>query len=184
MRNILFISSLCFASFTFSQVEIDSAETAKIQSFQTGGLYRSAVSANFAGVAGVIGVSYDYLLSQHWSFEVGGGFPAAGFGFTYYPWKISRSNERFHIAQRNVLFYGNWEPEIKIQYALCFGLTYFGKSRWNWGLDVGPMYEHSTTSFDHIKPANGPVGFMFNFKAGYRFSFKVWKRVREIERGE
>ena len=70
-------------------------------------------------------------------------------------------------------------PETKS--GLCFGLTYFGTGRWNWGLDLGPMYEHSTSSFDQTIPETGPFNLMFNFKAGYRFSFKAWKRVREIE---
>jgi hypothetical protein len=171
----MFVSSI-----SFSQVEIDSAETAKLQGFQFGGLYRSAISANAGGVSGLVGITYDLLLSKHWNFEIGGGYPGAGFGFTYYPIEVERSKARFHISQRNAIVGQAFGRPTRMQYALCFGLTQFGTRKWNWGLDVGPMYEHTLDSFDFIAPENGPIGFMFNLKAGYRFSFKAWKRAREL----
>lgn len=171
----LFIAGHCF-----SQVELDSARVNDLKNFEFGGLYRSAISANFSGVTGLVGVSYDALLSKKWSVELGGGFPGMGAGFTFYPWAVERGKERFHIAQRSVFFFAPWEPN-KFQHAICFGVTFFGKKRWNWGIDLGPVYEHNTSSLNYLDNGNpnSPFNLMLNFKAGYRFSFKAMKYNRK-----
>ncbi|MEO9531274.1 MAG: hypothetical protein ABJG68_11880 [Crocinitomicaceae bacterium] len=179
---VLFVFFICFVA--LGQEEIDSTTVKELKSYEFAGVYRSSVSAHFGGVTGLIGFSYDFLLSRRWAVEVGCGYPATGFGFKFYPFKIERSKERFHIAQRSVLFAASWEGSPKIQHGLSFGLTFFATNRWNWGIDLGPMYEHSTSSFDQIKPEKGPFNLMFNLRAGYRFSFRYMKRKRELERGE
>jgi hypothetical protein len=180
MRRLILFLLLLSSALTYSQTELDSAGLKDLKSYEFAGVFRSALSANFGGVSGVIGITYDVLLSEHWGFEVGGGYPGAGFGFTYCPFKVERSKGKFHISQRNLIFGRAFGDQAKVQYGLCIGITQFGTKRWNWGIDVGPMYEHTINSFDQITPENGPVSFMFNFKAGYRFSFKYMKRKKEL----
>lgn len=181
MKKFLSIIFIIAFTHSFAQETIDSAEVKKLQSYEFSGVFRSAVSANFGGIAGIIGVSYDFFMSEHWGFEIGGGYPGAGFGFRYYPYKIERSKGKFYIAQRNVIFGKSLGKETKMQYGLCFGVTHFGTNRMNYSLDLGPMYEHTVDTFDYISPENGPFNIMFNFKVGYRFSFKYMKRKRELE---
>ncbi len=176
MKKSMIIFLMMLGVHSFGQVEMDSARVNDLKNFEFGGLYRSAVSANFSGVTGLIGGTYDVLLSKNWAFEVGGGFPGMGVGFTCFPWSVERGKERFHIAHRSVFFFGPWEPN-KYQHALCFGITFFGQKRWNWGIDLGPVYEHSTSSFEYLdnNNPNSPFNLMLNFKAGYRFSFKAMR---------
>ena len=174
---------LLFFNCSFGQVEIDTARVKADQKHEFAGVYRSSVSAHFGGVPGVIGFTYDFLLSRRWAFEVGGGFPAAGLGFKFYPFKIVRAKERFHIAQRSIFFAAPWEDQAVFQHAISIGLTFFGNNRWNWGLDLGPVYEHNVGTFQPNLPENGPFNLMINLRGGYRFSFKVMKKNRELKRG-
>lgn len=179
MKFKVFIILLILGLNDWGQAQVDSSLHNDLKAFELNGLYRSAVSANFSGVTGLIGLSYDVLLSKKWAFEIGGGFPGAGAGFTWFPWPVERGKERFHIAQRSVFFFAPWEPN-KFQHALCFGLTFFSEKPWNWGIDLGPVYEHSTSSLEYLG-LNNPdanINLMLNFKAGYRFSFKAMKYKR------
>lgn len=169
----------------FSSAQIDTAEVRKLQKYEFGGVYKSSVSANFLGLGGAVGISYDYLLSPHWRLEVGTGWKGTGFGFDLFPWKVKRGQVRFRLNLRNNIYFSS---DNLVVHSFAPGLTWFARFRWNFGIDVGAGYVHTTQS---IAPYDfTPDDFLsayilhptFNVKVGYRFSFKMMKRRRELEK--
>ncbi|MBD3638724.1 MAG: hypothetical protein HUJ25_15330 [Crocinitomicaceae bacterium] len=183
----LFLSLLTFCTvLSFAQVEVDSATTAKLQATQMGNMYRGAVSFNAGGVTGIFGVTYDYFITNHWRLESGIGYAGFGFGFDYFPWKIERQTMRFRINLRNSVQLATfWKG---INHYLGFGFTHFAVQRINFGIDAGISYIHSYSSFTPYYYSYGtnttlPFTIFGNIKLGYRFSFRVMKRKKQLERG-
>jgi hypothetical protein len=187
MRSLAIVF-IFITSLGFSQTEIDSATVRKLNTYQFGGVYKSAVSLNVGGVTGIAGFSYDYFINDHWRFQAGLGFPGVGFGFDYYPWSIQRDKSRFKITHTNALFWGNNTGDLS--HYLGLGMTKFFRQRWNLGFDVGGAYVHPHNDIQPIPLYSfNSVQSWFvypylNVKLGYRFSFKYMKRKRELERGE
>ena len=187
MRCRTFIVFLVVAITSWAQTEIDSATVKKLNTYQFGGVYKSAVSVNGGGVTGFAGFTYDYLLNQHWRLEAGFGYYSVGFGFDYYPWAVQREKSRFKINLRNSLF---WPVSLNaLFHSLGFGMTHFFKNRFNLGFDIGVSYIHIYNEwepYDFVLDDAGdgwPVYPHMNIKFGYRFSFKYMKRKKELERG-
>jgi hypothetical protein len=74
MRSLAIVF-IFIAYLGFSQTEIDSATVRKLNTYQFGGVYKSAVSLNVGGVTGIAGFSYDYFISDHWRFQAGSWIP-------------------------------------------------------------------------------------------------------------
>ena len=165
-----------------AQTEVDSATVAKLQSQEFGGIYKSSISVNVGGTSGIIGGSFEHFVNPHLQLEVGAGFPACGIGVNIYPWKIKRGAERFMFAYKGVYLNTPWRLPI-YQHAIVLGLTFFTEKKWNWTLNVGPMYVHSTDNFNFIEPeGDSPLSVMVNIKGSYRFSFQAMKRNRELNK--
>lgn len=180
MRGLIAgIIIFCFGCIAHSQ--IDTNRVRQLQKFEFEGVYRSTLSVNIGGVAGIIGVSYDVLLSRHWQFECGLGFPAFGYGFSYYPFSVKREKKKFKVAYRSLLI-AYPSTELLVYHSIGVGLTFFTRNKWNLGFDVGAAYAHTASSFDYEPPTNLPFHISGNLKAGYRFSFRVMKRRKELDR--
>ncbi|MCB9223485.1 MAG: hypothetical protein R2780_05040 [Crocinitomicaceae bacterium] len=185
MIKLSAVISLLIALNCFGQ--IDSATTEKLNTYQFGGIFKSAVSVNLGGVTGFGGITYDYFLGSHWRLEAGVGYWSAGFGFDYYPWAVKREESRFKINFRNSIFYPISANIIFHSFGV--GMTHFFKEKLNLGFDVGVSYIHD---YDDWKPFDWVLddvksGWIlyphFNVKLGYRFSVKFLKRKKELERG-
>jgi len=100
-KTILFICFIILSFQGIAQVEIDSATVRKLQGYEFGGVYRSALTFNIGGVTGIAGVTYDVLIAKKMGFEIGGGFLGGGVGFTYYPFGIKREKKKFHITLKS-----------------------------------------------------------------------------------
>lgn len=180
MRTLFLTMVLCCFEIV-SHAQLDTNRVRELQKFEFEGVYRSTISVNVGGVTGIVGVSYDVLLSRHWQFECGLGFPAIGFGFSYYPFSIKREEKKFKVAYRSLLIAFPINT-LLVYHSIGFGLTFFTRNKWNVGFDVGGAYVHSGTSFDYQPPSNLPFHISGNLKAGYRFSFRVMKRRKELDR--
>lgn len=73
MKLIFVVFSILSLHASHCGALIDVAEVSELQQYEFGGVYRSAVSINAGGVGGLVGVSYEALLSQRWRFEMGIG---------------------------------------------------------------------------------------------------------------
>lgn len=182
MKTHLLILVALIQFTSMAQNEVDSATVAKLKKQEFGGIYKSSISANVGGTSGIIGGSFEHFVNPHLQFEIGAGFPACGIGINIYPWAVKRGSERFMLSYKGVYFNSPWRLPV-YQHALVVGLTFFTDRKWNWTLNVGPMYVHSTNSFDFIPPeGESPISVMINFKWSYRFSFQAIKRNRELNK--
>lgn len=127
------------------------------------GMRKNAISFNILGTTPVIGITYDRIVSENMSIEIGAGVPSIGAGFKYYPWNIKESKILFHVGLTGSLVFSEafdiWgtsdQNGVFLGY-LPIGISYFGEHGFNLGADVGPAVA------DIISP-------YFNLKLGYRF---------------
>lgn len=136
---------------------------------------KNSISANILGTGSYVGVSYERLLFERVSAEVGIGIIGFGTGVTLYPLRKVRA------AQLNPFFgikytdHAIVDGENKSATYLPIGITYFSKIRMNFSVDIGPSY------FRHKSPGYMPTqqeiakypytnfGFWGNLKIGFRF---------------
>ena len=127
------------------------------------GIRKNAISFNILGTTPVIGITYDRIVSENISLEIGAGVPSIGAGFKYYPWNIQESKILFHVGLTGSLVFSEafdvWgtsdQNGVFLGY-LPIGISYFGEHGFNLGVDAGPAVA------DIILP-------YFNLKLGYRF---------------
>ena len=145
------------------------------QNQDTPEIEKNSISANILGTGSYVGVSYERLLFERVSAEVGIGVIGYGIGATIYPLK------KVKVAQLNPfigLKYTNHvilDGENKSAAYLPIGLTYFAKNGMNFSVDIGP------SSFRHKSPGYKPTkeeldkypfsdfGLWGNLKIGLRF---------------
>jgi hypothetical protein len=181
-KIVFFISLIIFSLEGFSQVEIDSATVKKLQGYEFGGVYKSALSLNVGGVTGIAGITYDLLIAKKMGFEIGAGYLGGGIGFTYYPFGIEREKKKFHIVLKSSFTDLPWRPQL-FMHSLSFGGTWFTINKFNIAADIGPGYAHTPASFTYYNPnpsTTHQIYLNLTFKISYRFSFKLMKRRWEL----
>ena len=99
----------------------------------------SSISLNLLGTASIAGITYDRIVSETVSYEVGLGVAGIGAGISYYPKKMNYNQYCPYVGLKvNSIAlvdvgkaYGGYIP---------FGCTYFTASKFNIGFDLGPAY--------------------------------------------
>lgn len=149
---------LIFAFFLISFSSIAQERTSSIEEMR-----RNAISFNFLGSTPLLGITYDRIVSEKVSIEIGAGIPSVGAGFKYYPWNIKESKVLFHVGlSTSFIFtepYDVWGTSDKTGVFMGYlpiGISYFGKNGFNLGIDLGPSVAAKVI----------PYG---NLKLGYRF---------------
>ncbi len=131
---------------------------------ETNEIRKNAISFNIAGTTPIIGITYERIVSDKISLEIGLGFPGIGVGMKVFPFGIREGKLMFHtgitaIYVKSEDIWSGDDVTGVIAY-LPLGMSYFGKHGFNFGIDVGPavgMYDETNL---------GPYG---NLKVGYRF---------------
>jgi len=102
---------------------------------------KNAISINIAGTTPLIGVTYERLISNKFTAEIGLGIYSIGVAIKYFPFSIYDNKMVFHSALGTNLFatpfdtFGSGDFS-SINY-LTIGLTYFGKEGFGFALDIG-----------------------------------------------
>lgn len=154
-KNYFLLSlSLVFISFLGNAQETTS-------SFD--GIRKNAISFNILGTTPIIGITYERVVSEYVSLEIGAGIPSVGAGFKYYPWGIKESKILFHVGlsgsyvfSEALDFWGTSDEKGLFTGYLPIGISYFGEHGFNFGIDLGPI----------AAAVVSPYG---NLKLGYRF---------------
>jgi len=124
---------------------------------------KNAISFNFLGSTPLLGITYDRIVSEKVSIEIGAGIPSVGAGFKYYPWNIKESKVLFHVGLSTSFIFTEphnvWGTNDKTGFFMGYlpiGMSFFGKNGFNLGIDLGPSVATKVI----------PYG---NLKLGYRF---------------
>lgn len=129
MKKFILIISIVLCSLTvFSQSNTD-------------GIRKNAISFNFLGTTPVIGLTYERIVSNHVSLEVGVGLPSIGVGAKVFFNKIQEQQMMFNTGL--TVFYVDFGDGYLISGSgvviyVPIGLSYYGKKGFNFGIDVGP----------------------------------------------
>lgn len=162
MKKItLIISILLCSTSAFCQEKSDSF----------GGIRKNAISFNFLGTTPVIGITYERILSQYTSLELGIGTNSAGVGVKILPFKIKESAMMFTTGLSTTYadYKDGWLASGKrIQLYVPIGVSYYGTKGFNFGIDVGPAYRIFSKNSNSDIDDNGflPWG---GIKIGQRF---------------
>ncbi len=127
------------------------------------GMRKNAISLNILGTTPIVGITYDRIVSEKVSIEIGAGIPSVGAGFKYYAWNIKESKILFHVGLSTSFIFseafdvwGTSDNSGVFMGYLPIGMSYFGKHGFNLGVDIGPAVAAQVI----------PYG---NLKLGYRF---------------
>jgi len=124
---------------------------------------KNAISVSVLGISPLVGITYDRIVSENLSLEIGVGIPSFGAGVKFYPFGIKESKFMFHTGLSGTYLYtaafGVWDKDedsgIFVGY-VPIGVSYFGKKGFNLGADIGPAMADQTLLY-------------YNLKLGYRF---------------
>lgn len=150
MKKAAIILSIVFSLFFSLQSEAQDKITEK-----------NNISFSILGTSSFVGVTYERMLNDKWSAEIGAGLLSVGFGFNYYPWEIKEGDINFYTGIKysspNVLSFVFLIPDATdtIVY-VPVGFTYATSGGFSLGLDVGPSLAGGTSVFGNIK-----AGFRF-----------------------
>jgi hypothetical protein len=160
-KIILIISIILCASTVFAQENKDNFE----------GFRKNAISFNFLGTTPVIGLTYERIVTNYTSLEVGVGTNSVGLGAKMMPFKIKESTMMFTTGLTAT--YADYKDGFlangkRVQLYVPIGISYYGTKGFNFGLDVGPGYRM------YIKDSNSSIddnGFLpwAGIKIGQRF---------------
>jgi hypothetical protein len=160
----LFISFLVFSVNSWAQGGTNRSSEVK----------KNSISANILGTGSYIGFTYERLLFSKLNVEVGIGLIGIGGGITYYPFKANpkRICPYFGVKYTSHAIVDGAHKTVTY---IPFGISYFGKGMFNFGIDIGPAVRH------HISPGYMPTleeqekypftdyGIFGNLKLGFRF---------------
>ena len=132
MKKISFIISILLCS---------TAAFAQEKSDSSGGIRKNAISFNFLGTTPFIGITYERIVSDHVSLEVGVGLPSIGIGAKIFFSKIQEQKMMFNTGLTatyvdfgdGYLFNGSG-----VIIYIPIGLSYYGLKGFNFGIDIGP----------------------------------------------
>jgi len=130
---------------------------------ETNEIRKNAISFNILGTTPIMGITYERIVSDKISFEIGLGIPSIGVGMKIFPYGIREGELMFHTgitATYIDLGDGDYIGGQGVLAYLPLGMSYFGKAGFNFGIDVGPgVVMSDETTFV-------PYG---NLKLGYRY---------------
>lgn len=127
---------------------------------------RRSISLNFLGASSLAGFTFEKKVSDKLIMEFGIGATGIGVGLTYYPKRmiLSKLSPYFGLKLNTIgmvhygVVYGGYIP---------IGGTYFSKSKFNFGFDIGPALAFiDLETKTHVETKIIPFG---NLKIGYRY---------------
>ena len=131
---------------------------------ETNEIRKNVISLNLLGTTPIMGITYERIVSDKISFEIGLGVPSIGVGMKIFPSGIREEKLMFHtgITTTLLLFPDNSNGDSDKEFIayLPLGMSYFGESGFNIGIDIGPGVKMGDETFFI------PYG---NIKVGYRF---------------
>lgn len=154
MKNkCLILICILFLSSTVYSQEINN---------EPGEIRKNAISFNVLGTTPVLGITYERIVSEKISLEIGLGLPSIGVGMKIFPFGIREGELMFHTGITTT-YVDSGDSFLDAQGVLAYvplGMSYFGKQGFNIGIDVGPgVVMSDETTFV-------PYG---NLKLGYRY---------------
>ncbi|TDD99478.1 hypothetical protein [Flavobacterium cellulosilyticum] len=162
MKKITFISTIFLCStLAFSQSNKEGIE----------GMKKNAISFNLLGTTPVIGITYERIVSQYMSLELGVGIPGVGVGVKIMPFKIKESTMMFTTGLSTI--YADYKDGFlangkRVQLYVPIGISYYGIKGFNFGLDVGPSYRMFIKDSNDYNSDNGFIPWA-GLKIGMRF---------------
>lgn len=134
MRKIIFITVVFLCSISlFSQKKTDKLK----------GIKKNAISFNFLGTTPVVGITYERIISEYMSLELGVGSPGLGAGVKIMPSKIKENTMMFTTGLTTTYadYKDGWLASGKrVQLYVPIGVSYYGIKGFNFGIDLGPGY--------------------------------------------
>lgn len=162
MKKSVFVAAVFFCStIMFSQENKNDFD----------GIRKNGISFNFLGTTPVIGITYERVLSQYMSLELGFGSNSAGLGVKILPFKIKESTMMFTTGLSTTYadYKDGWLANGKrVQLFVPIGISYYGTKGFNFGFDVGPGYRMYIKESNNINDDNGFLPWA-GIKIGQRF---------------
>jgi hypothetical protein len=160
-KLILIISVVLFSATVFSQ---DHKKDFK-------GIKMNALSLNLLGTTPVAGLTYERIVSQYMSLEIGVGSNSFGVGTKIMPFKIKESMMMFTSGLSIV--YADYKNGFlasgkRTQLYVPIGVSYYGTKGFNFGIDAGPAYRAFAKDANSNGDANGFIPWA-GIKMGMRF---------------
>lgn len=106
---------------------------------------KNAISLNVAGATPVAGILFERLLSQKFSLEFGLGFISIGGGLKFFPFNAKSNTLLFHTGISASAFV--WSEDSGPITYIPFGVSFFGKNNFNFGIDVGPGFSTESDNY-------------------------------------
>jgi hypothetical protein len=128
--------------------------------------HQNIISGNILGSSSAIGLSYERIVSDNLSLELGIGLIGIGAGATVYPWKIQTSSLCFYTGFKVSSF-------VLVDVGggtVAYGVSFFSPANWMIGLDVGPANgKLVSSSFGGATSETTRFYIYGNFRLGFRF---------------
>jgi hypothetical protein len=136
------------------------------------GVKKNAVSFNFLGTSPIVGITYERILSEFVSLELGVGMPGFGAGVKIMPFKIKASTMMFTTGL--MITYADYKEGFiasgkRVQLYVPIGIGYYGRKGFNFGIDVGPAYRMYNNDSNSINKDDGFIPWA-GIKIGQRFN--------------
>jgi hypothetical protein len=132
MKNFIFIISIILCPTAVFSQEIKD---------DFGGIRKNAISFNFLGTTPVIGLTYERIVSNYVSLEVGVGLPSIGIGAKIFFSKVQEQKMMFNTGL-TVTYIDFGDGYLLngsgVVIYVPVGLSYYGLKGFNFGVDVGP----------------------------------------------
>lgn len=136
---------------------------------------KNSFSFNILGTGTYIGFSYERLIKERLSLEVGFGIIGAGGGVTFYPFGINPYGGFAPYTGIKTTFNSRGSGGGKNMTYIPLGVTFFTANKMAFGIDVGPSYQTNYSPFGKVTPEfastfpNAQVSIYGNLKISYRF---------------
>ena len=132
-------------------------------------VHQNIISGNILGTSSAIGLSYERIVRDNLSLELGIGLIGIGAGATVYPWKIQTSSLCFYTGFKVSSFVLVDVGGGTVAY-VPFGASFFSPANWMIGLDVGPANgKLVSSSFGGATSETTRFYIYGNFRLGFRF---------------
>jgi hypothetical protein len=135
----------------------------------------NSISFNVLGTGTYVGFSYERLIRQRLSLEVGFGILGVGAGATIYLFKPIFLGGLVPYTGVKTTFNSQLSGGEKNMTYVPIGLTYFTKGRMAYSIDIGPSYQTNYSPFGKVTAEhastfpNAAFGIYGNLKVSYRF---------------
>lgn len=162
MKKLILITSIVlFSSTVYSQDHKKGFD----------GLKMNAVSFNLLGTTPVVGLTYERIVSDYMSLEIGVGSNSFGVGTKIMPFKIKASTMMFTTGLSIV--YADYKDGFlasgkRTQFYVPIGISYYGIKGFNFGIDAGPAYRAFANDANSNVDDNGFIPWA-GIKIGMRF---------------